>query len=381
MRVPYSIPSAPLSAIEAVRIAMERGEYFHGPCTEAIESYYLASGFHGVFVNSGSSAVDLMVRCIADEDCTVAVPSVGFPTTYAPLVKMGIELVPMAWREALPFVSKPVDEPVSLVMESFLLGFPNDLDQHYTTMLDLCDCLPPSVEFLYANPKLTAFTLSFHPAHQLNGGGGGVVYFRCRKRAERARAMASWGRACRSTRCMMGRGALCREHRCTGERRYGITEWGGNLLGCELNAVIAWDSWQSAAIIRERRCDIYDEIWSDAFGDDLHIPSFHCHVGWSPFGIPIRSTRPYQFRKFLADRGIEYRVPFTTLRRLQQQAYDNDLTLPDTCGKVAEPADWDNWLFIGCHHNYTDEQVQYVRAALGEWRDMTATGGTDADSR
>lgn len=179
------------------------------------------------------------------------------------------------------------------------------------------------------------------------------MYFRNADYARKARSIAYWGRTCTKAVCTMN----CEG--CNGRKRYEYAEHGQNIHGSEINAVIMLDNWEMRDKIREARVRNYKVIAHEAV-KRLHCPP----CAPSPFAVPIRAEEPEKFKAHMRERGIEYRELLTSVRE-----YVKQINLWAPCYDHMNKVDLRHrdWVFVGCHDQYTREEVQTIADAIGEY--------------
>lgn len=184
----------------------------HGKACDAFE-HALAEYVgvkHAIVVNSGSMAnliaFDALGLRPGDEVITTAL---CFPTTVAPIVKLGC--VPVFIDVSFPTLNVDVAQleaalssRTRAVVLAHTLGNPFDVDavkkfctEHKLWLLeDNCDALGSIYSIQMTGSVGDISTLSFYPAHQITTGEGGAVLTSNQEFAETARSLRDWGRDC-----------------------------------------------------------------------------------------------------------------------------------------------------------------------------------------
>lgn len=333
----------------------ESGRFIGGKFTTAIENYFEEHGFHGVFVNSGSSANLLAAEVFAGDDMRATFPPVCFPTTVAPFAKAGYKCrIASNFSSIWPYThvaddDSDVNVTADLLGYSFFTG--DDRQKGRIEIVDCCDCLFPSKDVL---EHADAFTMSWHPAHQGNGIGGGAVYFRDFDDADIARlqlakSLSMWGRACTCSVCS----PTCKLRYEGGwDRRYEYARLGYNLQATEFEAACALSGLQSKT--RSKIQQWRTRNWRIA-ADNLNEPELYSVVKpvrtWvSPFAVLIHLLCDVDVNVVLQnlnDAGVECRPLFTDTASLLHL-------------EPVEIPQHKRLFFITCSHNYTSDVMSEI---------------------
>lgn len=362
--IPYVRPTISKAAIRTVNQLLKAGQFAPAKYARQVENIHSEYGYHGVFVNSGTTANYLMVELLFERCGTVEVPPIAFATTYAPLV---------ANRKALSFGEAEHGgfrvynwrADAEAVLDCPVLGLPNraTIPPNAIFGADLCDCGMFGHLMYLGDRRPDAFTMSFHPAHIVNGGGGGAVYFKDAALAEKARKIVYWGRSCTQDVC------TCSCEGCTGEKRYEYDLVGCNLQGSEINAAIVMDgetNWDLSKNVA--RLKNYSRLF-EAAESNLHLIMYHPSYfsRSTPFAFPIRTNNKAALKAHLRKCGIEHRDLFT-----DGDSYGRKFGALRDGAKRPEHIERDRWLFIGCHENLTDEEINTMCKALRDFNPEVA---------
>lgn len=169
---------------------------------------------YSLMVNSGSSANLIMLAALKkrfgwQDGDEIIVSCVGFPTTIAPIVQVGLKpvFVDIDFSDLNWDVSEIEDKITTRtrgVISSPVLGNPYDYDQiidicernKIYLIADNCDSLGSKWNDQYLTDHSIAASCSFYPAHHICTGEGGMVSTDDEELINIARSLAWWGRDC-----------------------------------------------------------------------------------------------------------------------------------------------------------------------------------------
>jgi len=169
---------------------------------------------YSLMVNSGSSANLIMFAAMKkrfgwQDGDEIIVSCVGFPTTIAPIVQVGLKpvFVDIDFSDLNWDVSEIEDKITTRtrgVISSPVLGNPYDYDliidicerNKIYLIADNCDSLGSKWNDQYLTDHSIAASCSFYPAHHICTGEGGMVSTDDEELINIARSLAWWGRDC-----------------------------------------------------------------------------------------------------------------------------------------------------------------------------------------
>lgn len=363
-----------------------------GPWAEKFEGqmrgYFGARKF--MLVNSGSSANLLMlaaVRQLLDVTLVpeVVTPALGFPTTLAPILQLG--LVPVfvdveldtysPSMAALCEVAADVMGP-RIAMLPHPLGLPYDakaVAELFSVLLeDGCDALGATVDGQLAGTFGVMSSLSFFPAHHITCGEGGGVVINSAKYTTLVQSLAQWGRSCY---CAPGASNTCGkrfEWDVPGlppgtDHKYMYDHIGYNFQVTEMQAAIMCAQFEKIAFIVERRRAnfwwLYEAVKMADLDEYFILPRVLLEADPSPYAFPLicrDGVDRAKVVKALESALIETR-PIFGGNLLKQPAFASiphrvhgELKNTD---KIARDG-----FFIGCHPLLRQEELEYMVAAL-----------------
>jgi CDP-6-deoxy-D-xylo-4-hexulose-3-dehydrase len=171
--------------VDAATAAIRSGHTTMGEQVRAFEREFAAflGCRHAVMVNSGSSANLLMIAALhytqqLPRGTRVAVPAVGWATTYAPLHQFGMKIVPVDVDDSFCIDPDQIPRDVDCVLAVNLLGNPCDFDRIAdgpVLLEDNCEALGARYGDRYTGTigKMGSHSLFF--AHHIHTMEGGVI--------------------------------------------------------------------------------------------------------------------------------------------------------------------------------------------------------------
>lgn len=316
---------------------------------------------HGLFVNSGSSAI-LLALCALDlkPGDEVVTPACGFATTVAPITQCG--LAPVFCDSEIGKYVPSVDQIRAVVTDKTrVLLIPNlignvpdwkALREAFPSLIlieDSADTIPTQV------PEYTTdiSTTSFYASHVITAGGvGGMVMFNDDAHVKRAIMFRDWGRIGDNIEEPSERF----NHFVDGipydwKFLYGVA--GYHLKACEMNAAFGLAQLAKLdSLLAKRRANIdrYLENLKDTkyylLPDDSRKPNW--------LAIPLMCPDRLACLKFLEAHGVQTRVCFAG-NITRHPAWRTYLKEFEGADRVMR----DGFL-LGAHHGMSLEDVDYV---------------------
>jgi CDP-6-deoxy-D-xylo-4-hexulose-3-dehydrase len=316
---------------------------------------------HGLFVNSGSSAI-LLALCALDlkPGDEVVTPACGFATTVAPITQCG--LTPVFCDSEIGRYVPSVDQIRAVVTDKTkVLLIPNlignvpdwtALREAFPTLIlieDSADTIPTEV------PEYTTdiSTTSFYASHVITAGGvGGMVMFNDDAHLKRALMFRDWGRIGDNVEDPSERF----NHSVDGipydwKFLYGVA--GYHLKACEMNAAFGLAQWAKVdGLLAKRRANI--ERYLDNMKDTKYylLPDDSRKPNW--LAIPLMCPDRLECLKFLEAHGVQTRVCFAG-NITRHPAWRQYLKEFDGADRVMR----DGFL-LGAHHGMSLDDVDYV---------------------
>lgn len=329
---------------------------------------------HGLFVNSGSSAILLALSALdlkpGDE---VVTPACGFATTVAPITQCG--LTPVFCDSEIGKYVPSVDQIRAFVSDKTrVLLIPNlignvpdwkAIREAFPSLIlieDSADTIPTQV------PEYTTdiSTTSFYASHVITAGGiGGMVMFNDDAHVKRALMFRDWGRIGDNIEDPSERF----NHSVDGipydwKFLYGVA--GYHLKACEMNAAFGLAQWAKLdGLLAKRRANIdrYLENLKDTkyylLPDDSRKPNW--------LAIPLMCPDRLACLKFLEAHGVQTRVCFAG-NITRHPAWRTYLTEFDGADHVMR-----NGFLLGAHHGMSLEDVDYVCNLLKDFEALNTS--------
>jgi CDP-4-dehydro-6-deoxyglucose reductase, E1 len=182
--------------LDAMICVINSGHLTMGEQVEAFEAEFAAyhGKRHAIMVNSGSSANLVAIAALCSDrnplGClkrgdNVVVPALAWPTTYAPLIQYGLNLILADCDETwnAPLLPHIGGKPVSLVVGCSILGNPGYLsswrnwavNENVYFIEDNCESLGAAIDGNLCGTFGFCSTFSFFWSHQICAGEGGMI--------------------------------------------------------------------------------------------------------------------------------------------------------------------------------------------------------------
>ncbi len=345
---------------------------------------------YSLMVNSGSSANLIMMaafkkyRRLKNGD-EVIVSVVGFPTTVAPIIQVGLKPVFVDIEfDTLNFdlneVIRKITSKTRAIVLSPVLGNPPDMDRLVSIcemngialLVDGCDSLGSKWDGRNIAEFGGMSTCSFYPAHHITTGEGGMVSSNNEEVINLARSLAWWGRDCycNGQNNLLPNGTCkCRFKQWIDELPYPIdhkyfyTNVGYNLKPLDLQGALGLAQLRKLDYICHKRKSYNTSLKIIMSVKGVSYPTVYPKADVSWFGVPIIcDTFDIKTRlvKYLEDNRIQTRNYFAgnILLHPGYKEYGNWKEFPKA-NQVLERV-----FFIGCSPTMTQENIEYVREIM-----------------
>jgi CDP-6-deoxy-D-xylo-4-hexulose-3-dehydrase len=325
---------------------------------------------HGLFVNSGSSAI-LLALCALDlaTDTEIVTPACGFATTVAPITQVGAKPVfcDVEIGRYVPSVEQirsVVTPNTKVLLIPNLIGNVPDWKAIREAFPDLI-LIEDSADTITTTPWTDIATTSFYASHVITAGGiGGMVMFNSDARLKRATMFRDWGRIGDNVEDPAERF----NHKVDGipydwKFLYGVA--GYHLKACEMNAAFGLAQWARLdGLLTKRRANI--ERYLERLKDTKYylLPDDSRKPNW--LALPLMCPDRLELLHFLEARDVQTRVCFAG-NITRHPAWRNFLQEFDGADRVMR----DGFL-LGAHHGMGPEQVDYVCDLLIEFEKLKA---------
>ena len=352
---------------------------------------------YALMVNSGSSANLVMITALKklydwkDGD-EIIMSSVGFPTTYSPVIQNKLNPVFIDIEmDTLNFdvtkIEKQINSYTRAIFVSPVLGNPPDMDRiqclcvehDLLLILDNCDSLGTKWNGNYLNEYATASSYSFYASHEICTGEGGMVMTNNKELMRLMRSITNWGRDC----WCVGSANLLPQGGCNRrfdkwldkydgiiDHKYYFTNIGYNLKPLDLQGAIGSEQVKKLDEICERRKESYNRISesiNNHLADVAYMPTVLSGADVVWFGTPI----------VCKDKEVKDRlVAYLEENKIQTRNYfAGNILIHPAFEKIGNYEDYptanqvlDRVLFIGASPHYHEEIFQYIDKILKEFK-------------
>lgn len=313
---------------------------------------------HGLFVNSGSSAV-LLALCALDlkPGDEVVTPACGFSTTVAPIVQLGLTPVfcDVDLDRYVPNVEQirtVVTSRTKCLLLPNLIGNVPDWQAIRQAFPDLV-LVEDSADTITKNECTDISTTSFYASHVITAGGcGGMVMFNSPELLKRALMFRDWGRIGDNIEEPSARF----NHSVDGipyDWKFLYGALGYNFKACEMNAafgLVQLDKLEG--FLKKRRANI--ERYLDNLKDTRYytLPNDSVQPNW--LAIPLQCPDRLELLTFLEENEVQTRVTFAgnITRHPVFSQYKKDYLNSDLVMR--------NGFLLGAHHGMELEDVDRV---------------------
>ena len=315
---------------------------------------------HGLFVNSGSSAI-LLALCSLNlpKGSEVITPACGFNTTVAPIVQLGLtpvfcDVQSDKYVPSVEQVSAVFTEKTAVLLLPSLIGNTPDWDAlrakfpHLVIIEDSADTITDVGKW-----ASDIATTSFYASHVITAGGvGGMVMFNNEAHLKRATMFRDWGRIGDNAEEPSERF----NHSVDGipydwKFLYGVC--GYHLKACEMNAAFGNAQLDKlSGFLAKRRANI--ERYLENLKDTKYytLPDDSRKPNW--LAIPLQCPDRLELLVYLEQSNIQTRVCFSgnITRHPAFEEYKQEFAVSDTIMR-------DGFL-LGAHHGMSLDDVDYV---------------------
>ena len=319
---------------------------------------------HGLFVNSGSSAIILGLNALNLEPGTeVITPACTFATTLAPIIQCGLKpvfcdveigtYVPTADQ-----VCEKITKKTKVILIPNLVGSkPDWAEIRKRTNLILFE---DSADTITLTPETDISITSFYSSHLITAcGSGGMVMFNDEKLLKRATMFRDWGRIGDNsedvkTRFEFSIDGIPYDYKFL----YGAV--GYNMKSSEVNAAFGLVQISRIKEIREKRRAIFNRYLENLKDvSEIVLPINTFNTDW--LAIPFMAKNRLELLTFLEENNIQTRVCFAgnVTRHPVYREYLEEF--PNSDRIMAEG------FLLGAHHGMVIEDADYVCDKIKEF--------------
>jgi len=320
---------------------------------------------HGLFVNSGSSAILLGLNALnLEPGSEVITPACTFSTTLAPIIQCGLKPV-FCDVEIGTYVPTPdqvfekITEKTKVIMLPNLIGSkPDWAEIRKRTNVILFE---DSADTITSTPETDLAITSFYSSHLITAcGSGGMVMFNDEKLLKRATMFRDWGRIGDNsedvkTRFEFSIDGIPYDYKFL----YGAV--GYNMKSSEVNAAFGLVQISRIEEIREKRRTVFNRYLENLkdLTDKIVLPINTFNSDW--LAIPFMAPNRLELLTFLEDNNIQTRVCFAG-NVTRHPVYREYLEAFPNADKIMAEG-----FLLGAHHGMTVEDVDYVCSKIKDF--------------
>ena len=322
---------------------------------------------HGLFVNSGSSAILLGLNALnLNKEDEVLTPACTFSTTLAPIIQCGLKPI-FCDVELGTYVPTPeqvcekITEKTKVILLPNLIGSKPDWAKIREKVGPNIILFEDSADTITLTPETDIAITSFYSSHLITAAGsGGMVMFNDEKLLKRATMFRDWGRIGDNsedvkTRFEFNIDGIPYDYKFL----YGAV--GYNMKSSELNAAFGLVQIARIEEIREKRRTVFNRYLENLkdLSDKLVMPINTFNSDW--LAIPFMTERRLELLTFLEENNIQTRVCFAgnVTRHPVYREYLEEF--PNSDRIMAEG------FLLGAHHGMIVEDVDYVCSKIREF--------------
>jgi CDP-6-deoxy-D-xylo-4-hexulose-3-dehydrase len=324
---------------------------------------------HGLFVNSGSSAILLGLSALdLEPGSEVVTPACTFSTTLAPILQSGLTPVFCdveigTYVPSADQVCEKITEKTRVILLPNLIGSKPDWAE-IRRRIDKTNAIflfEDSADTITLTPETDIAITSFYSSHLITAcGSGGMLMVNDEKLLKRATMFRDWGRIGDNSEDVKSRF----EYSIDGipyDYKFLYGAIGYNMKSSEVNAAFGLVQIDRLEEIRSKRRALflrYIENLKDI--PELTMPINRFHTDW--LAIPFMAQNRMELLTFLEDNHIQTRVCFAgnvTRHPAYREKYLQ--SFPNSDRVMAEG------FLLGAHHGMTIDDVDYVCSKMLEF--------------
>jgi CDP-6-deoxy-D-xylo-4-hexulose-3-dehydrase len=326
----------------------------------------LFSKKHGLFVNSGSSAIILGLNALnlqpGDE---VITPACTFSTTVAPILQCGLTPIfcDVEFGTYVPtpqqVCSKITDKTKIILIPNLVGSKPDWAEIRKLAGTDMI-LFEDSADTITFTPDTDISITSFYSSHLITAGGsGGMVMFNEEKLLKRATMFRDWGRIGDNSEDIQTRFEFSIDG-IPYDYKFLYGAIGYNMKSSEMNAAFGLVQISRLEEIKEKRRTVFNR-YLEKLKDvsELILPINTFNTDW--LAIPFMTSRRLELLTFLENNNIQTRVCFAgniTRHPVYRQYLE---VFPNSDRIMAEG------FLLGAHHGMTVDDVDYVCSKINEF--------------
>ena len=321
---------------------------------------------HGLFVNSGSSAILLGLNALNLEPGTeVITPACTFSTTLAPIIQCGLKPV-FCDVQIGTYVPTPdqvcakITDKTKVILLPNLIGSKPDWAEIRKRADANIILFEDSADTITFTPETDIAITSFYSSHLITAcGSGGMVMFNDEKLLKRATMFRDWGRIGDNsedvkTRFEFSIDGIPYDYKFL----YGAV--GYNMKSSEVNAAFGLVQVSRIEEIREKRRAVFNRYLENLKDvGELVMPINTFNSDW--LAIPFMTPKRLELLTFLEQNNIQTRVCFAG-NVTRHPVYREYLEVFPNADRIMAEG-----FLLGAHHGMVVEDVDYVCSKIKEF--------------
>jgi CDP-6-deoxy-D-xylo-4-hexulose-3-dehydrase len=326
----------------------------------------LFSKKHGLFVNSGSSAILLGLNALnLEPGSEVLTAACTFSTTLAPIIQCGLKPV-FCDVEIGTYVPSPeqvvskVTENTKVILLPNLIGSKPDWAEIRKLVGPNVVLFEDSADTITSTPETDIAITSFYSSHLITAcGSGGMVMFNDEKLLKRATMFRDWGRIGDNSEDVKTRF----EYSIDGipyDYKFLYGAVGYNMKSSEVNAAFGLIQLDRIEEIREKRRAIFNRYLENLKDvPEIVLPINTFNSDW--LAIPFMTKERMALLTFLEENNVQTRVCFAgnvTRHPVYRQYLEE---FPNSDRIMAEG------FLLGAHHGMNVDDCDYVCDKIKEY--------------
>lgn len=342
-----------------------------GPRTVQFEKEVadLFSKQHGLFVNSGSSAIILGFNALnLEPGSEVITAACTFSTTVAPIIQCGLKPI-FCDVEIGTYVSTPdqvcekiTDKTKVIILPNLIGSKPNwaEIRRRVNEINKDIILFEDSADTITSTPETDIAITSFYSSHLITAGGsGGMLMFNNEKYLKRATMFRDWGRIGDNSEDVKTRF----EYSIDGipyDYKFLYGAIGYNMKSSEMNAAFGLVQLSRIEEIRSKRKAMFNRYLENLKDvPEITLPVNTYNSDW--LAIPFMAKNRMALLTFLENNNIQTRVCFAgnITRHPVYREYLQDF--PNADRIMAEG------FLLGAHHGMSVDDVDYVCNKMKEF--------------
>jgi len=322
---------------------------------------------HGLFVNSGSSAILLGLHALnLEKDSEVLTAACTFSTTLAPIIQTGLKPI-FCDVELGTYVPTPeqvyekITEKTRVILLPNLIGSKPDWARIRELVGPNIVLFEDSADTITYTPETDISITSFYSSHLITAAGsGGMVMFNDEKQLKRATMFRDWGRIGDNSEDVSSRFEFSIDG-IPYDYKFLYGAVGYNMKSSELNSAFGLAQVSRLEEISEKRTLVFNRYLENLkeLSDVLVMPINTYNTNW--LAIPFMTKKRLELLTFLENNNIQTRVCFAG-NVTRHPVYREYLEVfPNSDRIMAEG------FLLGAHHGMNVEDVDYVCSKIKEF--------------